>query len=493
MKKRILTVILASSVLAAVAVMVLLPRGRRPRMNGASARPAIESVTANPDAIADVETSRESMMPLSTKFELVKTDSPIVEEVIWNRFRGPNGTGVSLDTTIPTEWSDTKNLRWKTKLPGSGASSPVLTKAHAFVTSYSGYGEEGQLGDIKQLKRHLSCIDRSTGAIVWTRSVNNEQREDPYQGMGVPEHGYATNTPATDGKSVYAFLGKSGVHAFDLNGNPLWNVSVGTESGNRGWGSAASLIVYGDLLIVNASEESQAIVALEKATGKVAWKAEASTLESTYGTPAIVKISDTRDDLVIAVPGEVWGMNPLTGKLAWFAETSLTDNLSPSVVIDGKTIYAFGGYRSSGSLAMQAGGKGDVSKSNILWTGRNSSYVASPVLLDRRLYWIDDRGMYYCINAETGELIHKSRTPGIDTRGRPVYASPVAINGKVYAQTRTSGVLVINPSDKLDIVAQNTFDSDTTEFNATPAIDAGQLFLRSNSHLYCVTREDKSK
>ncbi|MFN9982205.1 MAG: serine/threonine protein kinase, partial [bacterium] len=105
-------------------------------------------------------------------------------------------------------------------------------------------------------------------------------------------------------------------------------------------------------------------------------------------------MDETRDDMVIAVPGEVWGLNPLTGKLVWYAETTLTGNLSPSVIQDGDMLYIFGGYRSSGSLALRTGGTGDVTKSHIAWTSRNSSYVVTPVLHDGHLYWIDDQGMY---------------------------------------------------------------------------------------------------
>ena len=199
-------------------------------------------------------------------------------------------------------------------------------------------------------------------------------------------------------------------------------------------------------------------------------------------------VDATRDDLVIAVPGEVWGMNPRNGKLVWYVKTSLTGNLSPSIIVDGTSVYAFGGYRSSGSLAIKAGGKGDVTASNVLWTSRNSSYVATPILLDGRFYWIDDRGMYYSASAETGELIHRARVPDINDGGSPVYASPIAIDGKIYIQTRSSGVLVLQPSDELQIVAQNKFESDNSIFNATPAVDAGQLFLRSDAYLYCVSQ-----
>lgn len=188
------------------------------------------------------------------------------------------------------------------------------------------------------------------------------------------------------------------------------------------------------------------------------------------------------------MPGEIWGLNPRTGKLLWYAETSLTDNLSPSVIVDGINIYAFGGYRSSGSVALRAGGSGDVTKSHLLWTSRNSSYVATPVLHEDRLYWIDDRGMYYCADAKTGERLSQSRVPNLDRGQRPVYASPILIDEKIFAQSRLSGLFVLEPSVELKVLAQNQFASDTSIFNATPAVDAGQLFLRSDAYLYCVEK-----
>ena len=464
------------------AAVVLIPRGgRRPSLHDAAARPEIES-----EALSLQEQTTASAVG-GAESRVILTATQLSDLGSWSRFRGPNGTGMSDDKNIPTEWSDSENLLWKTKLPGAGSSSPVLTDKYVFLTAYSGYGEDkGNVGNMAQLKRSLICIQRADGKIVWTREVEAVQPEDRYQGMGVPEHGYATNSPVTDGQSVFAFFGKSGVLAYDLEGNQLWKVSVGTESGNRGWGTAASLMLYKNLLIVNAAEESHAIVALDKATGKVEWKSEASTLALSYGTPAIVNVNDSRDDLVIAVPGELWGLNPKSGKLAWFAQTTMTDNLSPSIIVDGKVVYAFGGYRSSGSMALEVGGKGDVSKSNVLWTSRNSSYVATPALYDGRLYWIDDKGMYFCVNAKTGELVHRARTPGIAIGDRPVYASPIVINGKIYAQTRTSGLYVVEPGNDLKVIAQNKFASDDSLFNATPAVDGGQLFLRSYKYLYCI-------
>ncbi|MCA9128851.1 MAG: PQQ-binding-like beta-propeller repeat protein [Planctomycetales bacterium] len=471
--KRIIVAFALTACVALAIASVLYFRSlpRRPRLDDPHARPLVQT---------DQE---QSTTDSSLVLENARDQPP------WGRFRGPNGTGISEDSGIPLNWDDHTNLQWKAPLPGYGASSPVLTKDFVFVTCYSGYGTgRTDSGSPQDLTRHVVCVARSSGDILWTRDYPNAQREDPYQGMGLPEHGYATNTATTDGQTLFAFLGKSGVVALNLDGEQLWQASVGTSSGNRGWGSAASLMLYDDLLIVNAAEESHSIVALEKSTGREVWKSEASTLELSYGTPAIVRVDEQREDLVLAVPGEVWGMNPRTGRLVWFVQSSLTDNLSPSVIVDGNTVYAFGGYRSSGSLAIKVGGTGNVTDSAILWTSRNSSYVATPVLVDRSLYWIDDRGMYYCANADTGELIHRARTPGISGGQHPVYASPIAVNGKILAQTRASGMIVLEASDKLSILSHNTFAADSSNFNATPAADAGQLFLRSDQYLYCISK-----
>ncbi|MEZ6040210.1 MAG: PQQ-binding-like beta-propeller repeat protein [Planctomycetaceae bacterium] len=475
MNRKRIVFIIATGIVCAVCLLAF--RGRH-RINVMD-RPALQLG----DNIGGTTPTESDHSPLTGEDKLSAAQvSP------WGRFRGPNGLGLSEDSTIPVKWSDTRNLAWKTALPGAGSSSPVLTDGFVFVTCYSGYGVAGDRGGSpNQLQRHVCCIDRDSGAMVWTRTVSAVQQEDRYQGMGLPEHGYATNTPGTDGAAVFAFLGKSGVYAFDLSGKELWHVSVGTGSGNREWGSASSLILYKDLVIVNAAEESQSLYALSKDSGEVIWKSPAAALELCYSTPAIAHVSPERDDLILAVPGEVWGINPGNGKLIWFAETPMTDNLSPSVLVDGATVYAFGGYRNSGSVSLRAGGKGDVTSSHMLWTSKNTSHVATPVLLNNRLQWVDDHGVYFCADAKSGELIQRARTSGISSGGRPVYASPVSINQRLYVQSRYGGVFVLERSPELTILEQNRFASDSSNFNATPAVDRGQLFLRSDRYLYCIS------
>ena len=163
----------------------------------------------------------------------------------WTRFRGPNGTGVA-ETGAPVEFGENKNLKWKAELPGRGVSSPIVVGDKVLVTCYSGYGmDRRNPGELEALKRHLVCVSRTSGDTLWVKTVNVKMPEDPYSGSGVPSHGYASNTPVSDGEHVFAFFGKSGVYAYDLDGNELWNRGVGTESGRMRWGSAASPIVFG--------------------------------------------------------------------------------------------------------------------------------------------------------------------------------------------------------------------------------------------------------
>lgn len=399
----------------------------------------------------------------------------------WARFRGAGGTGVNETSKPPVTWSATENVTWRAKLPGPGSSSPVITGDRVFVTCYSGVDSGGSAAD---LKRHLVCVDRVSGKVLWEKAVAARQPEDPYRGF-LTEHGYASNTPVTDGKHVYFFFGKTGVYAYDLNGKEVWNRHLGSESTRKQWGSASSPILSGDILIVNASEESRAVYGLDKATGKELWKAEAETLGYTYGTPSMRKIGD-HEDVVIAVPGELWGMNPKTGKLRWYAETGLTGNVSPSVVFDGDLAFVFGGYPRTGRAAIRLGGKGDLGEKSIVWEDNHASYIPTPVVDDGKLYWVSDAGIANCIDAKSGEEIYRERLPGNigGGKGKPIYASPVLADGKLYCVTRRSGTFVIDAKPTFKVLAHNKLSDDESQFNATPAISGNALYLRSDEALY---------
>ena len=188
----------------------------------------------------------------------------------WTRFRGPNGSGISAEgPRAPVRWGPSANVKWKTELPGAGVSCPIVVGDRVYVTCYSGYGlDRANPGEQKNLKRHLVCVDRRTGKQMWSKSVDAVLPEDPYQGAGVPAHGYASSTPVSDGEQVYVFFGKTGALAFDKDGQQLWQTNVGKESDPRRYGSASSPILYKNLLIVPATAEREALVGLDTKTGK---------------------------------------------------------------------------------------------------------------------------------------------------------------------------------------------------------------------------------
>ncbi|MDA7878195.1 PQQ-like beta-propeller repeat protein [bacterium] len=444
----------------------------------------------------------------------------------WPRFRGPNGSGITTDSAeLPTQWGPNENIAWKLALPGPGASSPIIVGDRIFVTCYSGYGTSREnVGKIEELKRHLVCVDRKSGKQLWIRTVKATLPEDTYSGMGIPAHGYASHTPVADNERVYAFFGKSGVICFDHEGHELWKASVGTGSDPKRWGSASSPILHENLVIVTASAESGALVGIDKMTGTEKWRQTANGLVDVWGTPVIVNVAEDRSDLVLGVPYEFWGLNPATGKLRWYSAAMDSDSYNSSVVEAEGVIYGIEG-RGGGSAAVKAGGKGDVSSSSTVWTGRDTARFASPLVYDKKIYYFAN-GVVNCISAKDGSSIFKGRLPaksnspakaaastpqdspareqprptqgGLGGRGGfggragrggfggADYSSPVAADGKVLYVKSDGTAYVIKASDSFELLATNQTSDAGETFHGTPALSDGQIVLRSNRHLYCI-------
>jgi outer membrane protein assembly factor BamB len=393
----------------------------------------------------------------------------------WTQFRGPDGQGISDETGLPVKWSATENLVWKAELPGPGASSPITAGDRVFVTCYSGYGLEPNQGDQKDLMRHVLCLSRKTGDILWHNKLEPKLPEHKYQGEG-SYHGYAGSTPTTDGERLYVFLGRSGVYCFDLEGKQLWHTSVGDRT--HGWGSGCSPILDGKLLIVNASIESGSLVALDKMTGKEVWRAKG--IGSSWNTPILVNTKERRE-LVVSIQNHIVSVSPDSGAELWRAE-GVHRYVCPSVVSHEDTIFAIGGGNTS--LAVRAGGSGDVTKSHVAWRMTKGSNVGSPVYHDGHLYWVSDGGgMVCCQNAETGETVYQERLkPG---PGR-VWSSPVLADGKLYIVAQNASTYVVAAKPKFELLAHNVIEGDTSRTNASPAASRGQLFLRTDRCLYCI-------
>jgi outer membrane protein assembly factor BamB len=393
----------------------------------------------------------------------------------WPRFRGPTGIGSSLATELPVSWSQNENILWKTPLPGAGASSPIVYRDHIYLTAYTGYLVPGEAeGGLDHLQRHLLCLDRETGKLLWQRSVRAKLPEEEQ----IRDHGYAANTPTADADAVYAFFGKSGVFAYDHQGEPRWQADVGSKT--SGWGTAASPVPYGDLVIINASVESESLVALDRLTGKQTWRA--GGIAEAWNTPLIVTTDAGAEELVVAIHGKVLGFEPASGKQLWSCDTDITWYMVPSPVADDGVVYYLGGRSGVAVLAVRTGGRGDVTATHRLWTRNKGSNVTSPVYHDGHLYWTHEQsGIAYCARAEDGELMYEERLD----RGGQFYASSLVAAGRVYHLNRDGKMFVLAARPEFEQLSVNTL-SDGSQFNATPAVTGDRILIRSDRFLYCL-------
>lgn len=403
----------------------------------------------------------------------------VVFSADWPQFRGPGGAGTSSAKGLPEKWDAQSGLAWKVELPGPGASSPVLFGDRLFLTCYSGYNVPGRpQGRPEDLRRHLVCLDRKTGKLIWDQPV---PAKIPEQDRIRDDHGYASSTPAVDAERVYCFFGKSGVFAFDHSGQQLWQADVGDKV--HSWGSAASPVLVGDYVIVNASVESETLYALDKKTGQTRWKA--TGIREAWNTPVVVRNKDGQEELIVAIQGQVLGFEPKTGQRLWSCNTDIGWYMVPSVVASEGIVYVIGGRSGTAALAVKTGGRGDVTRTHRLWTGAKGSNVSSPVYHDKHLYFVSDsQGIAYCLEAETGKVVYDERLP----RAGQFYASALLADGKIYYLTRSGQVYVVAAKPKFEHLATNDL-ADRSLFHASPVAADGQLFFRSDKYLYCVEKK----
>ncbi|MFN4259342.1 MAG: PQQ-binding-like beta-propeller repeat protein [Gemmataceae bacterium] len=404
----------------------------------------------------------------------------------WAQWRGPSGQGYSDDTKVPLSWSDTENLLWKTKLPGHGNSSPIVWGDRIFLTAASDGGQQ----------RYVLCVSARDGKILWQRTAAQDVPLERTHGW----NGYASASCAADGERVYAFFGTPGLFCYDFDGNLVWKHYFGICTTSNGWGSgAASPFLFEDLVIQNCDNDGpeglppgakpeeaapMAVVALDKLTGKVRWQTRRDQGKG-WSTPLLVPMPSGRLDLVLNGPHGVWAYDPRTGQEIWHCERGKGDDkalFGEGMPPFNDTMLFVNSGRPGPMLAVRLGGTGNVTRSHVAWevSRKGSRDVASPILWQDLLYLGDRYGMLSCYEAKTGKQLFKERCGS-----RPFSASPVAVQGHLLYLMEDGVTFVVEPSKEFKIVRRNRL-TDGSEFRASPAIVDGKLYLRSQTHLYCI-------
>jgi outer membrane protein assembly factor BamB len=394
----------------------------------------------------------------------------------WPQFRGPAGQGVSSETGLPVKWSAGENIAWKTVLPGEGWSSPVVWGERVFVSTATEGG----------VSCRLLCLSRTEGKILW--NVEVFQQVPGHKGE---RNSYATPTPCTDGERVYAVFGDGSFVALDFEGRMAWVNRDFPFYGEHGLGT--SPILWEDLLIMARDGSSAGdnkklgwqlpwdksfVLALEKSTGKVRWKAGRGLSRIAHVVPNIWKSPDGRTEVISGAGDVVQGFDAKTGEQVWSSK-NIGEGVVPSIVLgDGLAFTACGWGGRESIKAFRLGGRGDLGESNLAWEQRKGMpRIPSYLYLKPYLFTLSEGGIAMCLKGETGEIVWQERIGGNFS------ASPVSAEGKLYCLSDAGETTVLEAGSEFKVVAKNTLGE---KCQASMAISQGRLFIRTERNLYCV-------
>jgi outer membrane protein assembly factor BamB len=456
----------------------------------------------------------------------------------WSQFRGPNGSGVSATTALPTEFSPTKNVLWKTSLP-AGHSSPVLARDRIFVT--------GHAGDKANYKLVVICLDRSTGKQLWQREVpriRSARLQNP--------NGPASASPVTDGENVYAFFQDYGLISFDSAGKERWKLKLGPFNMFYGFGASPILVDGSVILPVDQDNPSSYLLAVDQKTGRVRWKVDRPEVISGYSTPIVYQPDQGPKQIIIPESFQLSAYSVADGKRVWWvrglacemksiassdsqylyvngwgfpqnqpgqqiptitwnealakydankdqfistSEIAGTDQMSKMLKaafeafdtdrdekLNEKDWGVFRAMMSSenGLLAIKLGGKGDMTSTAIRWRYQKPvPQVPSTLLYKGVLYMVNDGGVLISFDPATGNVLKQGRLQGAIDK---YFSSPVAADDKVYLIGEGGAVSVLKADGDWQILVVNQLDD---ECFATPAIADHKLYIRTRSALYC--------
>ena len=412
----------------------------------------------------------------------------------WGQWRGPLATGAAPKADPPVEWSETKNIRWKTKLPGLGHSSPVVWGSLVFVTTaemtgakkpFTGVTPDGAHNNMNPLFDHqfaVMAIDRQTGAVVWRRTVATRQPHESTHESAT----WASNSPVTDGEHVLSFFGSNGLYCLDTGGRLLWSRDLGDMQVKHGHGEGASPLLHGETVVVNWDHEgASVIVALAKRTGEELWRQPRDEVTS-WATPIVVT-HDGQRQVVVSGTRRVRGYDLKTGAVIWEAG-GLPGNIVASPVGADGMVFAAGSYEKQTLLAIRlTGAKGELTGTQqIAWQkNRSTPYVPSPLLYDGWLYYLRHyQGVLSRVNAKTGDEPSGPFRLGSVFN---IYSSPVAAAGRIYVTDRNGKTLVMSNDAEPKALTLNKLDD---RFSASAALVGDAIFLRGEKFLYCIGEKD---
>jgi outer membrane protein assembly factor BamB len=411
----------------------------------------------------------------------------------WPQWRGPSGQGISEEKNLPTTWSATKNIKWKTPIAGRGHSSPIVWGNKIFLTT----AIEGPLVVGAKAVKHMDgdkefvhpdsvgadhkhlfkiiCLSRETGKILWEQtSFEGTPYDDRHR-----KSSFASSTPATDGKYVYVFFGSEGLYAYDVKGKLAWKADLG-KLATAGMGTGTSPILYDNLVIVQCDEENgerSFIVGINKKTGKEVWRTPRK-VQVSWATPLLVRTS-RRAELITSGNEAVIAYEPATGKELW-RHKGVDSNAIPSPVANNEMVFISAGFPARIAMAIKLGGSGDLVDSVVWKYAKGTAYVPSPILYGDYLYLTTDRGILTCLDARTGEVKYEGGRAPIPAT---FTASPIAFDGKILMTSEDGDTFVIKAGPKHEILGANTVGEPVY---ASPAVADGNIFIRGERSLYCI-------
>jgi outer membrane protein assembly factor BamB len=395
----------------------------------------------------------------------------------WPMWRGPLGTGIANEKQLPTRWDLETNVKWKTPLPERGNSTPVIWEKRVFLTQS------------KANQRLVLCLNRADGSVLWEMGTD-------YAG---PEKFHPTNTPcaaspATDGEIVVANFGSAGIFAFDFEGRKLWQADLGTVT--HQWGYAASPVLDGERCYIHFGPgTNHMVVALEKRSGKKLWHVNVPIEHpsertdgfagkqgevGSWSTPILVQ-ANQRTELVVSLPGRLAAFDLKNGEELWRCG-GLNPLLYTSAMAGEGVVIGSGGYGGS-TVAVRPGGVGDVTEKRLWHKLRDKQRIGSGVIAKGHLFILNTPGTAQCISLKTGDTVWEQRLSGSGSRSES-WSSMILSNDLIYVNNQAGDVFILRAAPEFELIATNSIQDGI--MNASVAASDGEIFLRTEKHLWCI-------